>query len=199
MPWFKAFRRWAIHILRRQDDPKAFLIFMGVIALACTLSMSIPFGPLLSSGVMLQRQRWRGIALSSTVGSTLGALLLVVFFTSLGLAEAQREFPAVFEAEAWKQASGWVESYGLYALFVVSASPLPQTPFLLLCAYWDMPLAGIVLAIFLGKLIKYGVVAWTVNLMENEVIHLLRNGGLHADAVRNEKGEEEPRVPPPPL
>jgi membrane protein YqaA with SNARE-associated domain len=53
-----------------------------------------------------------------------------------------------------------VSAYGTWALLVVAATPLPQTPALMVTAIARLPVLEILLALFLGKLLKYSFYGW---------------------------------------
>src|SRR6516165_6511441 len=51
-------------------------------------------------------------------------------------------------------------TYGTWALLGFAAAPLPQTPALIFTAVSRLPVSEVFLALFLGKLLKYGVYGW---------------------------------------
>jgi membrane protein YqaA with SNARE-associated domain len=53
----------------------------------------------------------------------------------------------------------WTVEYGVIALFAIAALPLPQTPALIFFAITEPPVAQIFLAVLLGKMIKYFLLA----------------------------------------
>jgi len=63
-------------------------------------------------------------------------------------------------SRAWLQASAWLSEWGLYALFAIAALPLPQTPAVAFAALVPLSPPGVFAALFLGKLVKYGLYAW---------------------------------------
>ena len=59
--------------LLRRADSRAFPVVVGVVALAATLSMSVPFATLLVAAVLMARRRWGAIAVGASLGAALGA------------------------------------------------------------------------------------------------------------------------------
>ncbi|RCS58296.1 hypothetical protein [Parvibium lacunae] len=55
-----------------------------------------------------------------------------------------------------------MQQHGLWVLALIAASPLPHTPALLMVALNEPNFIDILLAMWLGKALKYGGVAWLV-------------------------------------
>lgn len=146
-------------LLGRADSP-LFPLVVGAIAAVATVSMSVPFASLLMAAVLMARRRWRAIALFSSLGAALGGGLLYLVFHHLGWAQLFSAYPDVVRSAAWRDASRWLGAYGVPALFVIAATPLPLTPALMFAGISRLPIAEVVLALWLGKLIKYLVYAW---------------------------------------
>ncbi|HJV93099.1 MAG TPA: hypothetical protein VJ572_06440, partial [Azonexus sp.] len=56
--------------------------------------------------------------------------------------------------------SAWLQHYGLFALLIIAASPMPQTPALLVYSLVNPPLLGVLAAVGIGKTAKYVFLAW---------------------------------------
>ena len=114
------------------------LTIMLVVALGAAFGM-IPFGPL-----------------------KLGAAgaLLVELFGYFGREVVSARFPQLVAAASWQLASGWLDDYGLLALMLVAASPMPQTPVVFFYALGEPSVAGTLIAIGVGKSVKYVFLAW---------------------------------------
>lgn len=119
--------------------------------------MSVPFGGVLAVAVLLAAPRWRAIVLCSSLGSSLGALVIYLIFHHLGWSQFIAAYPEIAQSNAWRDAARWLAQYGSFGLFVISALPLPQTPALIFAGIYRMPVPEVWLAMFLGKLIKYGI------------------------------------------
>ena len=153
---------------------------VGVLALGLTLSMSVPFGSVLVLAVLLQRERWRAITLWSAVGASIGGLLLYLVFHHLGWNQLLVWYPDIAASRSWRDATEWLTRYGSWALFVIAASPLPQTPALAFAAITRLPVGEVLVALLLGKLFKYGVYAWLVARFPDHFARYVR--GETADA-----------------
>src|SRR5262249_48623086 len=144
------------HIPRPLDYP----ILVGVVALVLTVSMTIPFVSILIVAVLLRRDRWKEIVLVSSLGSATGGLILYLTFHYLGWSQIAAYYPDLPQSKAWADATRWSSAYGTWALLVFAAAPLPQTPALILAAVSRLPVSEVFLALFFGKLLKYGAYGW---------------------------------------
>jgi membrane protein YqaA with SNARE-associated domain len=143
--------------LRRAIPKRAYPLMVGVLALVLTVSMTIPFASILIGAVLLRRDRWKEIVLVSSLGSATGGPVLYLIFHHLGWSQIAVAYPDLTQSKAWVDATRWVSAYGTWALLGIAAMPLPQTPALIFTAMSRLPISEIFLALFLGKLLKYGV------------------------------------------
>lgn len=128
---------------------------VGVMAIGATLSMSVPFAPILAFAVILRPEHWRRLALSAGLGCAVGGLMLYALFHHWGWEQVAAEYPELMRGRAWQDASHWLNSYGISAMLVISATPLPTTPALLYAAITDLPKTGLFLALAAGKSLKF--------------------------------------------
>jgi membrane protein YqaA with SNARE-associated domain len=154
---------------RRRIYP--FLI--GMLALLLTLSMTLPFASVLALSVLLRRELWKEIVLLSSLGSATGGLLLYFLFHNLGWASVTEAYPDLIQSKAWIDATRWVSMYGTWALLGVAATPFPQSPALIFTAVSNLPAAEVFLALFFGKLLKYGVYAWLASTFPDWISNLI--------------------------
>ena len=147
-------------VLRGATSLRAYPLVVGAVALLLTLSMSIPFASIPIVAVLLCPDRWKGITVFASAGSAAGGLLLYMVFHHLGWNYLIETYPDLVQSKAWIDATRWVSAYGTWALLAVAASPLPQTPALIFTAVSRLPPFDVFLALFVGKLVKYGVYAW---------------------------------------
>ena len=146
-------------LTRRADQP-AFPLIVALIAVAATLSMSVPFASLLVGAVLMAPRRWKPIAVWSSLGAALGGGLLYLAFHHLGWARLYDAYPDVVRSKAWSDATRWLTTYGVATLLLIAALPLPLTPALMFAAVSRLPVAEVLLALWLGKLVKYMAYAW---------------------------------------
>jgi membrane protein YqaA with SNARE-associated domain len=159
--------------LRGATALRVYPLLVGGIALLLTVSMSIPFASLLIAAVLLRRERWKEITVFASVGSAAGGLLLYLIFHHLGWSYLIEAYPDLVQSKAWVDATHWVTSYGTWALLAVAASPLPQTPALIFTAVSSLPPLEVFLALFIGKLVKYGAYAWFAATFRSWFEHLV--------------------------
>ena len=145
--------------LQRAARHRFMPAMVGCLAFGLTVSMTVPVTSALIPAVLLSPRRWRSIALQAAFGSALGATLLVLLFHHLGWVQLHAQFPAMLESTGWQRVIAWTVEYGVIALFAIAALPLPQTPALIFFAITEPPVAQIFLAVLLGKLIKYFLLA----------------------------------------
>ena len=63
-------------------------------------------------------------------------------------------------SSAWSDATLWLTNYGVAALLLIAALPLPLTPALMIVGISRLPVGDVLVALWLGKLVKYTVYAW---------------------------------------
>lgn len=166
--------------LLRRADSRAFPIVVAGTAMVSTLSMTVPFASLLIAGVLLAPKRWQVIAISSSVGAALGGGLLYLAFHHLGWELLFTRYPDVLRSAAWSDATRWLGAYGVPALFLIAATPLPLTPALMFAGITRLPVVEVLLALWLGKLVKYLAYAWLASRFPE---HAMRTEGRHVEAV----------------
>jgi membrane protein YqaA with SNARE-associated domain len=136
-----------------------FTVACATLALICSL-FAFPVIPIILSACMLAPRRWRAVAFSITLGCALGATILVTLFHFYGWALVYKYFPEFLNHPAWQGLIQWVSKYGVMGLLVISASPLPEMPALIILSTSKPDIIPIFLAVLAGKMIKYGFIAW---------------------------------------
>lgn len=193
-----------IAALTRWADQPAFPLAVAGVAVAATLSMTVPFASLLVAAVLMAPRRWKSIALCSSVGAALGAALLYLAFHHLGWARLFDFYPDVVHSRAWSDATRWLTNYGAVSLLLIAALPLPLTPALMFAAISRLPVAEVLLALWLGKLLKYLAYAWLASAFPAQVLRRgqARMVTLHAALTRATTASDLPRndepLPQPP-
>lgn len=147
-------------VLASAAAKRVYPLVIGGIAFVLTMSMAMPFAPILIGTVLARRDRWIAIALLSSLGSAAGGLVLYLIFHHLGWNQFIASYPDLAQSQAWSDATRWVSAYGTWALFIVAASPFPQTPALIFTAVSRLPVSEVFLALLFGKLLKYGTYSW---------------------------------------
>jgi membrane protein YqaA with SNARE-associated domain len=131
-----------------------------LICFVSTVTFSFPFAAVLIPAILLAPKRWLNIALLCGIASGCAAAVLVEIFHYLGSEIVLARYPELLQLEGWQWASEWLQHYGLIAMLVIAASPMPQTPALLLCALASLPTLGILVAVGIGKTVKYVFLSW---------------------------------------
>ena len=132
----------------------ALLSFCG------TLTATYPVTAVVMTAVMLAARRWLLLSIACSAGSALAGAVIVGVSHLLGYNEVHHLFPHLISPETWAEASRWIDEFGVWAIFAVGASPLPQMPLLIFFGIVDDRILEAFIALFAGKLIKYTLVAW---------------------------------------
>lgn len=151
---------WLRRLLARSAAHRYYPLVVAAVAFGATATFSFPFAIALVPAVLLAPKRWLAIGLLSGIASGLGAGVLVEIFQHLGQEVVLARYPDLVHLPSWRLASDWLQTYGLIALLIIAASPIPQTPALLFCALAEVSVPGIMLVVGIGKLTKYLFLAW---------------------------------------
>lgn len=181
--------------LTQRAQHRAFPVFVAGAAFASTLSMTVPFASFLIAAVLMSPKRWRAIALWASLGAAMGAGLLYLVFHHLGWARFFESYPDVVRTKAWVDAVRWLTAYGVAALFVIAALPLPLTPALVFAGISRFPVAEVVIALWLGKLIKYSAYAWFTSAFPKYFIERSRHRPAALEAALAKAAEHGSNQP----
>lgn len=149
-----------VRLLRRAADGRGFLAVCAALAFASTATASFPVTAVVLPAALLAPTRWRAITVCCALGSAAAATMLVMGFHHLGWSALYERFPEMLTHPQWHRVMGWAARYGIAALFVIAVSPLPQTPALVFFGATQHDYLGVAAAMFAGKLVKYGALAW---------------------------------------
>lgn len=151
---------WLRQLLMRSVAHRYYSLVVTAIAFGATITFSFPFVAVLVPAVLLSPRRWRTLGLLSGIASGCGAAVLVEIFQYLGYEFVFAHYPSLVQTEAWQLTSEWLQRWGLLAILIIAGSPMPQTPALLFCALANVSTPGILVAVGLGKTVKYLFLAW---------------------------------------
>lgn len=149
-----------VQILQRYTDRFWYPPLIGFLAALDNLVIIIPNDGILISSSMLKPKRWFILALSVTVGSTLGALALAALVELQGLPWILDLYPGVSETKSWTLSMEFFEEYGLLLVFAVAITPLMQQPAVILASLANTPLIELAAVIFVGRFIKFLAMAY---------------------------------------
>lgn len=133
---------------------------IGLVAIADNFVFIIPSDGILISSVLLTPRRWLWLALTSTFGSTVGALILAALVEIHGLPLILEYYPNLTDTATWTLTSQFFDQYGLYLVFLISMTPLMQQPVIILAGLALTPLSELAPVVFFGKGVKYVVLAY---------------------------------------
>ena len=155
----KSLKRW-IDTLQTHVNNWWYGPALALMACADLFVVVIPTDALLISACMLATRRWIYFAFMVALGSSVGALILAEILQHHGLPLLLKLAPSILETKAWTWTVWMMGEWGIWALFLVSLSPLMQHPAVALAAVSGMALYKIFLMVFAGRLIKYLFLAW---------------------------------------
>ncbi|MGK5083142.1 VTT domain-containing protein [Bdellovibrionota bacterium FG-1] len=142
-----ASHRWYLPLVALLSGIDAFVFF-------------IPNEALLIPAVMARPKNWLRVAAWVSLGSALGATLFSQLCGSFGPRVIEFFAPHLTESENWRKAITLVHQYGLPGVTLASLSPAPQHAAVAIAGLAHLSWAGIFCAVFIGRFIKYGVIAW---------------------------------------
>lgn len=172
-------QRYLRRSLARAAGGAGYPLLVGAMSLGATLSMSIPFAPILVFAVLLQPRQAGRCAGMAALGSALGGVALYLLFHHWGWRHIAETYPELVHGRAWSEAARWLSRYGVTALGVIAATPLPTTPGLVYAALTRLPLTGIFLALLAGKGCKFALYAWAaVRFPEQFRAWFIEEGGI---------------------
>jgi len=151
---------WARRALDRSAGHRYYPLVVALIAFVSTATFTFPFVIVLIPAVLIAPRRWLILGLLTGIASGFGGAVLVQVFHLLGRDAVLAHFPELVNSESWRLASDWLENYGLAALAVIAGSPMPQTPAIFFYSLANPSIAGVLLAVGLGKTVKYVLLAW---------------------------------------
>lgn len=156
----------AINILKyvmKKIDNIFFPILLGFLAAIDHFVIIIPSDGILVTSVFIRKKKWLRNAIGISLGSTLGAMLLVLLIHDIGLNVLIQKFPSITSSQFWPISHDLLEKYGLWGLFIMMVSPLMQQPMLCLIGLSDHPFSEIAVVVLIGKAIKYFAMSWVAS------------------------------------
>ena len=149
-----------IKILQKYADRIWYPPLIGMLAAIDNFVIIIPNDGILISSSMLTPRRWFSLALGVAIGSTLGAIILAAFVETQGLEWILEMYPGINETKSWIWTEDFFEKYGMLLVFIVAITPLMQQPVIILASLAETPLFLLAAIIFLGRFIKFLVMAY---------------------------------------
>lgn len=149
-----------VQLLQRFVDRLWYPPLIGLLAALDNLIVIIPNDGILISSSMLIPKRWFCLALSVAIGSTVGAVVLASLVEFQGLPFILETYPGVLETKTWALSMEFFEKYGMLLVFVVAVTPFMQQPAVILASLANTPLFELAAVIFVGRFIKFLIMAY---------------------------------------
>lgn len=163
--------------MERANRSNHLLALSALLSFGGTLTAAYPVTAVIVTAVMMAPRRWLSLSLASSLGSALAGAIVVGVSHWLGYNEIHHLFPNLISPKTWDEASRWIGDYGVWAIFGVGASPLPQMPLLIFFGIVDDRIFEAFAALFAGKLIKYTIVAWVTQHFPEKLSFFKRING----------------------
>lgn len=171
--------------MERANRGNHLLGLSALLSFGGTISAAYPVTAVIVTAVMMAPRRWLTLSAACSLGSALAGAVVVGVSHMLGYNEIHHLFPNLISAETWAEASHWIGDYGVWAIFGVGASPLPQMPLLIFIGIVDDRIFEAFVALFAGKLIKYTIIAWVTQHFPEKLRFFKRiNGRINGASDR---------------
>ncbi len=150
----------SISSLKRFTDRIWYSTLIGLIASLDSFIIFVPTDGVLISSSIFNPKRWLKFAVSVSIGSALGALVLAALVQQQGLPWILDFYPGISESQIWHLTIEFFEQYGLIFLFLFSMTPFPQQPVVILASISSTPLYQLLVIIFAGRFVKFLVFSY---------------------------------------
>lgn len=152
--------QWVRQVLDRSVGHRYYALVVAAIAFTSTTTFAFPFVIVLIPAVLLAPRRWLLLGVLTGVASGVGGAVLVEIFQYMGRELVLERYPQIVQNVHWQMATEWLHRYGLLALAVIAASPVPQTPAIFFYSLAEPSTPGVLAAVGIGKTVKYVFLAW---------------------------------------
>ncbi len=170
--------------MERANRGNHLLGLSALLSFGGTISALYPVTAVIVTAVLMAPRRWLRLSAACSLGSALAGAVVVGVAHILGYNEIHHLFPHLISPQTWAEASRWIGDYGVWAIFGVGASPLPQMPLLIFFGIVDDRILEAFLALFAGKLLKYTVVAWVTQHFPEKLSFFKRINGRINDPTK---------------
>ncbi len=117
---------------------------------------------------------WKLVLLSGALGSILGSVITYYLSVKYGEKLALR----LFKKEDYYKAEEFLKRYGVIGFIVASFTPIPFEVICWVCGIFEMPFDRYILAVFISRLIKHGVVIIGMIYGYHGVMEIIKYMGL---------------------
>ena len=120
----------------------------------------VPNEAFLVLAVLPRPKKWFDVSALFAFASALGATALAALISFFGQPVILYFFPELLHSQTWQNSIHWMQVNGAWGLSLVALSPFPQHGAVAILGLAHSPLAIIFLSVFMGRFLKYGLVAW---------------------------------------
>lgn len=188
--WLHRLAEWSgiaalVHYFHRQHDghrlgkflyrvrhAPSYPVAVALLAMISAGTGLYPFGPVIVAATVFAPDRWRTIYLGASLGAAVGGALCAVVVETAGIQMVDSVFPEIRHHAYWERSAYWIGEHGALALAAIAALPVPQMPALIVSALGELNPVAIGGALFIGKLIKYGLYVGAVRLVLATIHHV---------------------------
>lgn len=160
-------------LLRYVDRPW-YTYFVGFLTFINNFVFLLPSDGFLVSAVLVRPRSWLRAAVVASTGSALGGLALAALLEWNPEYVMRELLPSLYQSQAWSQIEPYVNRYGAWAVGAVAALPFPQVPAVVVAALAGVPLHEIFLGCWLGRLVKWILLAWLASHTPSVVARFTR-------------------------
>ncbi|AZZ36045.1 hypothetical protein CIK05_04315 [Bdellovibrio sp. qaytius] len=150
----------AVKLLQYYIDRTWYLPMLSLLALLDNYIIVIPIDGILISSSMLKPKKWFYFGFFVAIGSAIGALGLAYIIRVYGIQIVESFFPHIQSSSSWIRTQSFFDQYGLWLLFAVAVTPFTQQPAIILAVLAGVPVLQIFLIEFLGRWIKFSLMAY---------------------------------------
>lgn len=155
----KTIHRW-IAYGKRYADRWWYAPVLGLLAALDSFVVVVPTDGLVVSAAMLAPRRWIYTTVVVAIGSSIGAWAFALLIQSHGLPWLLHFQPGIDQSSTWLYADKLFDSWGAWAVLLISVTPIMQQPVIALAAIAGMPMTKIFLISAAGRCVKYGVLTY---------------------------------------
>ena len=112
---------------------------------------------------------WRYVFLSALLGSILGSTVTYYLSSRYG----EKLALMLFKEEEYRKGERFFKKYGVLGFILISFTPLPFEIMCWVCGAFGMPFDRYILAVFLSRVIRHGVVIVPLALWGDDIWKLL--------------------------
>jgi membrane protein YqaA with SNARE-associated domain len=155
----KIFTRTSL-IVQKSSHHWWFIWLFALMAFADLFIVIFPVDWFIIATTLIKKRKGLEMALACALGSALGAVALAYLSQLYGLSVIEYFSKGITNTTSWARTTHQVDTYGAWALTLISAGPLPQHPAIVLCGLAFVEPYKIFLAVLIARTLKYCFFVW---------------------------------------